>query len=187
MRRFVLSLAALSALALSACSGGGSVLSFGANNSPDYVVITPYGTPSIPRVLAGGFIALSAQTYSGKQHGFVNNNRYKWSAAIVNGGTYISNTLGGTKPCAAVANSPAAAGPFTPYAPDYGVYIAIDPVNEGNIVFEPPVVIPVPAGTFLAPLSAASAYCVTVSATTIDGAITGSTVVAVVNPQIPEQ
>ena len=87
----------------------------------------------------------------GSQNGVLGNNKFIWHAAIVNGASYTSNTAGGQKPCAAVTSATAAAGPFTPYAPDYSVAVAIDPVNEANIIFEPPLAIPLPAGSFLGP------------------------------------
>jgi hypothetical protein len=37
MRRIALTLVALGAVALTACSGGGSVLNFGSNSTPDHI------------------------------------------------------------------------------------------------------------------------------------------------------
>ena len=197
MRRFVLSLAAvLSAVALSACSGGGSVLGFGGNNpSPDHVIITTAAPSNIARVLPGAGIALSAVQVHGSQNGILSGNNYRWSAALVTSGTYIANTLGQTKPCATV-NASFGGGPFNPFAADFGIYIAIDPVNEANIIFFPPTVLPAPAG---AVLQTNFPYCVVVNAQ--PGNITGSGLgttftptgppgsitVAVVNPQNPLQ
>ncbi len=84
----------------------------------------------------------------------------------------------------------------TPYTADFGIYIAIDPVNEANIIFFPPTVLPAPAGSTLTPNYP---YCVVVNAQ--PGKITGSGLgttftptgppgsitVAVVNPQNPLQ
>jgi hypothetical protein len=197
MRRFVLSLAAvLSVTALSACSGGGSVLGFGGDNpSPDHVIVTPAAPTSIARVLPGAGIALSAIQVHGSQNGTLSGNNYRWSAALTTGGTYIANTLGQTKPCQSVMVT--AGGVSTPYTADFGIYIAIDPVNEANIIFEPPTVIPVPSG--FTTVTVNYPYCVVVNAQ--PGKITGtglgttftptgppgSITVAVVNPQNPLQ
>jgi hypothetical protein len=184
MRRIVLSLAVALSAALAACSGGGQVLSTGGSGS-DRILITTGGQSNIPRVLAGSGIALSALALRGSQNGVVENNKFTWHAAIVNDVSYTANTLGGTKPCAAVTSATAAAGPFSPYAPDYSIFIAIDPVNESNVIFEPPLTIPIPAGSFLGPLSAASAYCAIITAT--QGSTTGSQIVSIVNPALPQQ
>jgi hypothetical protein len=184
MRRFALSLAVVASAALAACSGGGQVLSTGGSGS-DRILVTIGGQSNVARVLAGSSIALSAQAVRGSQNGTVGNNAFVWHAAIVNDVSYTVNTLGGTKPCAAVTSATAAAGPFTPFAPDYSIYIAIDPTNEANVIFSPPLSIPVPAGSFLGTLSATNAYCAIVSAT--QGSTTGSQVVAIVNPQLPQQ
>jgi hypothetical protein len=184
MRRFALSLAVVASAALAACSGGGQVLSTGGSGS-DRILVTTGGQSNVARVLAGSSIALSAQAVRGSQNGTVGNNAFVWHAAIVNDVSYTVNTLGGTKPCAAVTSATAAAGPFTPFAPDYSIYIAIDPTNEANVIFSPPLSIPVPAGSFLGTLSATNAYCAIVSAT--QGSTTGSQVVAIVNPQLPQQ
>lgn len=196
MRRYVLSLAAvLSAVALSACSGGGSVLGFGGNDpSPDHVIITTSAPSNIARVLPGAGIGLSAVQVHGSQNGILSGNNYRWSAALTTGGTYIANTLGQTKPCANVNIT--TAGVTTPYTQDFGIYIAIDPVNEANIIFFPPTVLPAPPGSTLTPNFP---YCVVVNAQ--PGKITGSGLgttftptgppgsitVAVVNPQNPLQ
>jgi len=185
MRRIVLSLAVAASAVLAACSSGGQVLSTG-GTGVDRVLITTGGQSDIARVLAGSAIPLSAQALRGSQNGIVTNNKFTWHAAIVNDASYTANTDGGQKPCAAVTSATAAAGPFTPYAPDYSIYVAIDPTNESNIIFQPPLSIPLPAGSFLGPLSAASAYCAIVTAATPGGAV-GSTIVAIVNPQIPQQ
>ena len=195
MRRFVLSLAAvLSAAALSACSGGGSVLGFGGDNpSPDHVIITTSAPSNIARVLPGAGIALSAVQVHGSQNGLLSGNNYRWSAELVTSGTYIANTLGGTKPCVPVTVT--SGGVTTPYTADFGLYIAIDPVNEANIIFFPPTLIPLPAGA--TSISRVFPYCVVVNAQ--PGKITGSGLgttftptgppgsitVAVVDPQNP--
>jgi hypothetical protein len=196
MRRFVLSLAAvLSAVALSACSGGGSVLGFGGDNpTPDHVIITTAEPSNIARVLPGAGIALSAVQVHGSQNGLLSGNNYRWSAALTTGDSYIANALGQTKPCQPV-NISFGGGPFTPYTADFGIYIAIDPVNEANIIFEPPTLIPLPAGATT--ISRVFPYCVIVNAQ--PGKITGSGLgttftptgppgsitVAVVDPQNP--
>jgi hypothetical protein len=195
MRRFVLSLAAvLSAIALSACSGGGSVLGFGGDNpTPDHVIITTASPSNIARVLPGAGIALSAVQVHGSQNGLLSGNNYRWSAALTSGGTYIANTLGQTKPCASV-NVSFGGGPFNPYTADFGIYIAIDPVNEANIIFFPPTVLPAPPGGVL---QTNFPYCVVVNAqpgnitgsglgtTFIPTGPPGSITVAVVSPQNP--
>jgi hypothetical protein len=195
MRRFVLSLAAiLSAAALSACSGGGSVLGFGGDNpSPDHVIITTSAPSNIARVLPGAGIALSAVQVHGSQNGLLSGNNYRWSAELVTSGTYTINALGQTKPCQTITTT--AGGVTTPYAADFGIYIAIDPVNEANIIFFPPTLIPLPAGATT--ISRVFPYCVVVNAQ--PGKITGSGLgttftptgppgsitVAVVDPQNP--
>jgi hypothetical protein len=195
MRRFVLSLAAiLSAAALSACSGGGSVLGFGNNPSPDHVIITTAAPSNIARVLPGAGIALSAVQVHGSQNGLLSGNNYRWSAALTSGGTYIANALGQTKPCGQINIT--TGGVTSPYAADFGIYIAIDPVNEANIIFIPPTIVPAPAGSTITPIYP---YCVIVNAQpgTISGSGLGTTftptgppgsiTVAVVNPQNPLQ
>jgi hypothetical protein len=195
MRRFVLSLAAvLSAVALSACSGGGSVLGFGGDNpSPDHVIITVAAPSNIARVLPGAGLPLSAVQVHGSQNGILSGNNYRWSAELVTSGTYISNTLGQTKQCNPV--SVFAGAVSSPYTADFGIYIAIDPVNEANIIFIPPTVLPVPTG--FTGITPAYPYCVIVNAQpgTISGSglgthftptgPPGSITVAVVNPQNP--
>ena len=201
MRRFVLSLAAVLSVALSACSnsGGGSVLGFGGDNpSPDHVIITVAAPSNIARVLPGAGLALSATQVHGSQNGLLSGNNYRWSAALTTGDSYIFNTFGQTKPCA--SNTVTFPGPpvsTVPYTADFGIYIAIDPVNEANIIFFPPTILPVPTGaTSVTPVYP---YCVTISAE--PGKITGSGLgttfqptgppgsitVAVVNPQNPLQ
>ena len=184
MRRIVLSLALAASAALAACSGGGQVLSTGGSGS-DRVFISTGGQSNIPRVLAGSSIALSAVALRGSQNGVVTNNAFVWHAAIVNDVSYTANTLGGTKTCAAVTSGPAATGPFSPYAPDYGSYLTVDPTNSANVTFSPPQTIPVPTGSFLGSLSATNAYCAIVTAT--QGSTTGSQVIAIVNPALPQQ
>ena len=195
MRRFVLSLAAvLSAVALSACSGGGSVLGFGGDNpSPDHVIITTSAPSNIARVLPGAGIGLSAVQVHGSQNGLLSGNNYRWSAALVTSGTYTTNALGTTKPCQQVTITNGAG--TIPYTADFGIYIAIDPVNEANIIFFPPTLVPVPAG--FTTISRVFPYCVIVNAQpgTISGTglgthftptgPPGSITVAVVDPQNP--
>ncbi|MEO7039446.1 MAG: hypothetical protein ABI186_05375 [Candidatus Elarobacter sp.] len=185
MRRIALSLSVLTVAALcTACSGGGSVLSTGGGGA-DRVFLTVAAPSNVARVLAGSGLPISATAVRGGSNGIAGSNHFVWSAAIVNGASYSNNTVGGTKPCAAVTNAPAAAGPFAPYAPDYSIYVTIDPTNEANIIFSPPPTIPLAAGTFLGPLVASNAYCATITAT--QGGATGSIVVAIVNPQLPQQ
>jgi hypothetical protein len=170
MRRFVLSLAAvLSAAALSACSGGGSVLGFGGDNpSPDHVIITVAAPSNIARVLPGAGLALSAVQVHGDQNGLLSGNNYRWSAQLVTSGTYTVNALGATKPCVPITTT--SGGVTTPYAADFSLYITIDPVNEANIIFSPPTLIPVPAGA--TSISRVFPYCVVISAT--PGRVSGS-------------
>jgi hypothetical protein len=197
MRRIVLSLAAvLSAAVLSACGGGGSVLGFGGDNpSPDHVIITTSAPSNIARVLPGSGIALSAVQVHGSQNGLLSGNNYRWSAALTTGATYIANDIGQTKPCSNVTVT--GGGVTSPYTADFGIYIAIDPVNEANIIFFPPTVLPLPAG--FTTITTSFPYCVVVNAQ--PGKITGSGLgttftptgppgsitVAVVNPQNPLQ
>ncbi|HEY6234138.1 MAG TPA: hypothetical protein VIW69_03405 [Candidatus Elarobacter sp.] len=194
MRRFVLSLAAvLSATVLSACAGGGSVLGLGGDNPPpDHVIITVAGATNIARVLPGAGIALSAVQVHGSQNGLLSGNNYRWSAELVTSGNYTITALGATKPCQAVTTT--TGGVTTPYTADFGIYIAIDPVNEANVIFFPPTVLPPPAGSVITPHYP---YCVIVNAEpgTISGTglgthftstgPPGSITVAVVDPQNP--
>jgi hypothetical protein len=169
MRRIVLSLAVLGALSLGACSGGGSVLGFnGDNPNPDHVIITVAGPTNIARVLPGAGLALSAIQVHGSQNGLLLGNNYRWSAQLVTSGTYTINTLGQTKPCQAVTTT--AGGVTSPYAADFGIYIAIDPVNEANIIFFPPTLIPLPTGA--TSINRVFPYCVVINAQ--PGKISGS-------------
>jgi hypothetical protein len=181
MRRFVLSLAAvLSAAALSACSGGGSVLGFGGDNpSPDHVIITVAAPSNIARVLPGAGLAMSATQVHGDQNGLLSGNNYRWSAALVTSGTYTVNALGVTKPCQAVTVTNG--GGTSNYSADFSLYITIDPVNEANIIFTPPTILPLPAG-FTA-ITPHYPYCVVVSAE--PGKITGSGLGATFTPTGP--
>jgi hypothetical protein len=192
MRRIVLSLAVLGAASLGACSGGGSVLNSSGANTPDKVVVTTVGPTNIARVLPGASIALSAVALKGD--GVLSNNNFRWSAALVSSGTYTANTSGQQKPCAVITQTIGAV--TSPFTADFSIFIAIDPVNEANIIFEAPTSLTAPAGSTLA---TSFPYCVVVSATA--GSITGtglgttfvptsavgSITVAVVNPQNPEQ
>jgi hypothetical protein len=203
MRRFVLSLAVMGAAALVACSGGGSVLSFNnGGGASDRVIVTVAGPTNIARVLPGAGIAISAVGVRGSQNGTTVNNRFRWSATLVTSGTYVFNADGQTRPCQQLSFQPfpfPAAAPTPaaiPYAADFGIYIAIDPTNESNIIFFPPIVVPNPgpavppapatpppgAGT----LSTRFPYCVVVSATNRDTNAVGSITVAVVDPQAPQ-
>jgi hypothetical protein len=197
MRRIVLSLAVLSATALGACSGGGSVLNFDNSSKPDRVIVTVVGPSNVARVLPGASLPLSAVAVRGSQNGFVNGNNFRWSAALITSGTYTANELGQTKACQAITVT--SGGTTTPLATDldFGPYavITIDPTNEGNVLFTPPAVFPPPfAGSTVTPHYP---YCVVVSAssghitgsgssTTFvpDGAV-GSITVAVVDPAFP--
>ncbi len=198
MRRFVLSLAAvLSAAALSACSGGGSVLGFGGDNpSPDHVIITTAAPSNIARVLPGAGIALSATQVHGSQNGMLSGTNFRWSAQLVTSGTYTVNALGQTKPCANVnITFPGPPSSTVPYLADFGIYIAIDPTNEGNVEFIPPTIIPAPGGGTT--IQTNYTYCVIVNAqgghisgTGLGTTFTpigqpGSILVQVVNPSNP--
>lgn len=178
MRRVLLSAVACGALA--ACSGGGSALNTGPAATTK-IIITTAGQ-SAPRVLAGSSIALSAVSTSGSNNGTVENNHYIWSATLVNGASYPAGGAGANKPCASVTAA-TGGGAFAPYAPDYSIYVTIDPSNESNIIFSPPLLISVPAGTVLGPLSPTNAYCAVITAT--QGAMSGSVVVAIADPQNP--
>jgi hypothetical protein len=200
MRRIVTSLAVIGLLALDACTGGGSVLSFDNNSSPQATIVTVQGPTNIARVLPGASIALSATAVRGSQNGYVQVNRFKWSAAVTSGGTYIATADGSTKPCATLFYTPAGgtAQVFTPDMnfPPY-VTITIDPVNEANIIFTPPTTLLLPLG---APVGSTVTpnfpYCVVVTATPLSGSgssvtpipsAAGSITVAVVNPAAPTQ
>ena len=191
MRRLALALAVLGAGALTACSGGGSVLNFSSTNTPGAVIVSVSSTvPGIARVLPGAGLPLSAQAVSGSQNGTVSNNLFRWSAALTTGGTYIANTLGQTKPCASVNLTES--GTTVPFTTDLNVApystIAIDPTNGANIVFMPPTIIAVPLGaTPGATITTNYPYCVTVTATAVGTNASGSITVAVVNPANPEQ
>ena len=193
MRRIVVSLAALGALALGACGGGGSVLSFDNNSQPDRTVVTVQGPSNIARVLPGTSLAISATPVRGSQNGVVNGNRFIWSAVLLASGQYTANTLGQTKACGSIQFAPGGTGAFALTA-DMSLYVTIDPTNEANIIFTPPAVFPVPAGS---PAGSTATpvypYCVVVTATPLNsagqpqGAEAGSITVAVVNPLAPEQ
>ena len=191
MRRIVLSLAVLGAVALSACSGGGSVLNFFDNSAkPQAVIVSVQGGSNIARVLPGGSLALSAVAVRGSQNGFVNANRYKWSAVLVTSGTYIATADGSTKACQPINLT--VPGPVTSAfatdlnTPPYST-IAIDPTNEANILFLPPPVFPPPAGFPVGTSVAVNyPYCAVITATSLDDpSAIGSITVAVVNPQSP--
>jgi len=82
----------------------------------------------------------------------------------------------------------------TPYTADFGIFIAIDPVNESNIIFFPPTILQPPPGSTL---TTNYPYCVTITAQggTISGeglgthfnpsGSPGSITVVVVDPQNP--
>jgi hypothetical protein len=186
MRRIALSLAVLGALGLSACSGGGSVLNFDGSSNPQQIIVTVQGTTNIARVLPGGALPLSAVSVRGSQNGFVNSNRYKWSAALISSGLYTATADGSTKACGSVNVTVGAV--TTAFVTDLNVppysTIAIDPTNEANILFIPPAIFPPPfAG---ATVGVNYPYCVIVSATSLDNpSAVGSITVAVVNPQAP--
>jgi hypothetical protein len=184
MRRIVLFLAA--AVALSACGGGGSVLSFDTNTRPDRVIVTVVGPSNVPRVLPGAALAISATAVRGSQNGLVNVNQFTWSAELVTTGVYQVNELGQTKPCGVV--NATFGGTATPLVADFSIYVTIDPTNESNILFVPPPTLPVPAGaTAIAPPAGNLPYCVVISATPRGGNSqnSGSLTVAVVNPLAP--
>jgi hypothetical protein len=186
MRRIVLSLAVLGAVSLSACSGSGSVLNFDGNSNAQAIIVTVVGPSNIARVLPGGGLPLSAVSVRGSQNGFVNSNRYKWSAALITSGQYIATADGSTKACQPINLT--VPGPVTtPLAADMGIYIAIDPTNEANIIFFPPPIFPVPPGLPVGSTVAVNfPYCVVVSATSLDSpTAVGSITVAVVNPAAP--
>ncbi|HEX3462538.1 MAG TPA: hypothetical protein VHS78_00610 [Candidatus Elarobacter sp.] len=192
MRRIVRSLAVLGVLALGACGGGGSVLSFDNNSQADRTLVTVVGPSNIARVLPGSSLAISATQVRGSQNGVVNGNRFIWSAQLVPSGQYTANTLGQTKACGSIQYTPAG-GSASALTADMNLYVTIDPVNEANIIFTPPAVFPVPTGS---PVGSSATptypYCVVVSATPLNGgqpqpAEAGSITVAVVNPLSPEQ
>lgn len=181
MRRIVHALTVLGAVATSACSGGGSVLNFGGSNS-ERVLVTVASSSNVARVLPGASLPLSAVGVRGASNGFVNSNRFRWSALLVASGQYTANTLGQTKSCGSV--NVTTAGVTSPLVQDFSIDITIDPTNEANILFSPPPVIAAPAGSTIA---TTFPYCVVVSATDINSGAVGSITVAVVSPTNPEQ
>ena len=194
MRRIVLSFAVLGSAALSACSGGGSVLSFDNNSNPDRTIVTVQAPSNLARVLPGASLALSATPVRGSQNGYVQANNFKWSAALTTGQTYNFTSDGNQqRACASLTVTPpgGAATAFTAdlNAPPFAT-IAVDPTNAANILFTPPAIFPVPLG-----LPAGTTvqtnfpYCVIVTATPVGGsaANAGSILVVVVNPAAPTQ
>jgi hypothetical protein len=184
MRRIALTLVALGAVALTACSGGGAVLNVGSNSTPDHILITTLGQTNVARVFAGTPINLSAVALKGSQNGTLATNTFRWTAALALSGLYPVTSLGATKPCAtpSLTTPPATAVAF---APDYTAFITVDPTNSANITFTPPLTIPAPAGSttgVLAGATSGNAYCAVVNASTPDGLTTGSITVAIVNP-----
>jgi hypothetical protein len=139
-------------------------------------------------------LALSAVQVNGSQNGMLSGNNYRWSAALTTGLSYPFNTFGDMRPCATVNQTIGAV--TTPYLTDFGIYIAIDPVNEANIIIFPPTILPAPPGSTL---QVNYPYCVVVNAE--PGKLTGSGLgttftptgppgsitVEVVNPQNPLQ
>ena len=190
MRRFVLPVAVLGAVGLSACTGGGSVLSN--SQAPERVIVTVAAPSNIARVLPGAHIPISAIGVAGPNNGVAGTNRFIWSAALATSGQYVANTGGQTKPCAVVMYTPSG-GTAAPYPADFSIYVAIDPTNESNILFGPPTTIPLPAGAPAgSTITTNYPYCVQVSATELDKngnrtSAVGTVTVAVVNPANPEQ
>jgi len=188
MRRIVKSLAAAGVvLALGACSGGGSVLNFNSSATPDRVIVTVVGPTNLARVLPGAGLPLTAVAVQGSQNGFLNSNKFRWSAALTTGMTYNFTSDGNqTRPCANVNLTQS--GTSAPYTADFGIYIAIDPTNESNIEFIPPTIIPVPGtATPGSTITTNFPYCVVVTATPIGGGAqnSGSITVVVVSPAAP--
>ncbi len=182
MRRLILlSLSLVVGVGLTACAGG-SVLNSGGGTTPSRTIVTVSGSTNIARVLPGGGLAISAVQVSGSGNGIVLGNSYFWSAALTTGQQYVYNTLGQTKPCATVTVT--TAGMTSPLTADFSIYVALDPVNESNIVFGPPTILPAPPGSTV---TVNYPYCVVVTATPINGsaASAGSLVVAVVDPLNP--
>jgi hypothetical protein len=195
MRRIVHLLAVLGAVALTACTGGGSVLNLGDNSQPDRTVVTVDSPLNIARVLPGASLAISATTVKGSQNGTVNVNRFVWSAVLLTSGQYIANSGGQTKACGSVQYS-AGGAPATALTEDMSIAITIDPTNESNIIFTPPAIFPLPSGAPAgSSVTPSYPYCVVVTATPLTGgtpgtpqpAAAGSIIVAVVNPQAPLQ
>jgi hypothetical protein len=193
MRRIVRSIAVLGVLALGACGGGGSVLSFDDNSQPDRTIVTVQGPSNIARVLPGSSIAISATPVRGSQNGTVFANHFIWSAVLLTSGQYTANTLGQTKACGSIQFTPAG-GSASALTQDMNLYVTIDPTNEANIIFTPPAAFPVPtgapAGSTVTPVYP---YCVVITATPLNksgtpqGGEAGSITVAVVNPLAPTQ
>jgi hypothetical protein len=190
MRRIVKSLAIIGLLALGGCSGGGSVLNFGSSADPEHVILTVQGPTNLARVLPGAGLPISAVAVKGGQNGFLNINRFRWSAALTTGQFYNFTSDGNAqKPCANVLLTQS--GTATPLTADFGIYIAIDPVNEANIEFIPPTTIPVPAtATPGSVITTNFPYCVIVNAQALSQAGAsvgppGSILVVVVSPQNP--
>jgi len=184
MRRIAFAVAMLSALALGACSSGGSV--FNTGGGAQHTIVTASGSSALARVLPGGSIPLSATAVSGSQNGYSTNNQFTWSAALTTGLSYQYTTDGNAwKPCASVSQT--IGGTTTPYTADFSIYVTIDPSNESNVIFSPPPIIPAPPGGTIA---TNYPYCVVVSATPVQGGgsnSTGSITVVVANPLNPLQ
>ena len=190
MHRIVVFLT-VSAAALCACGGGGSVLSFQTTSTGTQTIVSVQAPLNLARVLPGGSLALSAVQVSGSSNGFVSSNRFVWSATLTSGSQYPTSS-GQTKPCATVTKT--AGGATTTYTGDLSIDITIDPTNEANVLFGPPPVLPPPAGATSVQVS--YPYCVLVTAapvTSAPGAMTlttgpsGSILVAVVDPLNPLQ
>lgn len=180
MRRTVPFTVLAGALSLAGCSGGGTVL--GTSSTPTSVIVTTLGGANVARVLPGGTIPLTATAVSGSQNGALSNDRFVWTATLLTSGTYIANTTGQTRQCAVVDQTIGAA--TAPLGEDFSIYLTIDPTNEANVYLTPPTIVPAPAGSTLA---TNYPYCVGVTATVVGGNASGTVVVAVVNPQNPEQ
>ena len=194
MRRIVLSFAVLGSAALSACSGGGSVLSFDNNSKPDRTIVTVQAPSNLARVLPGASLPLSATPVRGSQNGYVQGNSFKWSAALTTGQTYNFTAEGNQQRACASLTVTVPGGAPTPFTTDMNVApfstITVDPTNSANILFTPPAILPVPAGlpagTTVQPNFP---YCVLITATPTGGsaANAGSILVVVVNPAAPTQ
>jgi hypothetical protein len=182
MRRFVISAALAGIASTSACAGGGSALNFSNAATPERTIVSAGGT-NVPRVLAGAGIAVSAISVGGAQNGIVSNQRFIWHGIVTNDAAYTYDAAGHTRSCGAVTTT--TNGTTAPYAPDMSIYIAIDPVNEANVIFSPPLALPAPPGSTIA---VRYPYCVALAATPDNPAgPAGTLIVAVADPQNPLQ
>ena len=197
MRRIVLSIVLASAASLAACSGGGTVLNTG-GTAPNYVAISPYfagqgagvsNTTNTFAVAQGKSITVKANSFT--SNGGLVNSTFHWTAALVNSGSYNSNSVQTPVACPTTVNiypNPFPAAPAVPAATavklggaDLSNNIAVQPEDSSVATFNAPAYIaiaPPPVGTQYGsanttPATTPPSYCVVISAIANNGA-TGS-------------